>query len=110
MGHFDSAGRSRLSRDIHFEKSPYLPLLSFDRKLSGWRRKMAAPVSPMTGPKPFVFVLMPFSQKFSDIYTFGIKGAAEDVGAYAERIDEQIFNEGILERLFNQINKADSFH
>ena len=23
MGHIDSPGRSRLSRDIHFEKSPY---------------------------------------------------------------------------------------
>lgn len=60
-----------------------------------------------TAPKPFVFVLMPFDEKFNDIYTFGIKGAAEDAGAYAERIDEQIFTEGILERIFNQINKAD---
>jgi hypothetical protein len=24
MGHIDSPGRSRLNRDIHFEKSPYL--------------------------------------------------------------------------------------
>ena len=36
-----------------------------------------------TLPKPFVFVLMPFEAKFDDIYKFGIKGAAEDVGAYA---------------------------
>jgi hypothetical protein len=28
MGHIDSPGRSRLSRDIHFEKSPYAPALS----------------------------------------------------------------------------------
>ena len=60
-----------------------------------------------TIPKPFVFVLMPFGEKFDDIYTYGIKGAAKDVGAYAERVDEQIFTEGILERIFNQINKAD---
>lgn len=60
-----------------------------------------------TAPKPFVFVLMPFDKKFDDIYKFGIKGAAEEVGAYAERVDEQIFTEGILERIFNQINKAD---
>ena len=38
-----------------------------------------------TIPKPFVFVLMPIDEKFADIYKFGIKGAAEDVGAYAER-------------------------
>lgn len=57
--------------------------------------------------KPFVFVLMPFEEKFNDIYKFGIKGSAEEVGAYAERVDEQIFTEGILDRIFNQINKAD---
>jgi hypothetical protein len=60
-----------------------------------------------TKPKPFVFVLMPFEASFGDIYKFGIKGAAEDAGAYAERVDEQIFTEGILDRVFNQINKAD---
>jgi hypothetical protein len=60
-----------------------------------------------TGPKPFVFVLMPFDSAFRDVYQFGIKGAAEDIGAYAERVDEQIFDEGILDRIFNQINKAD---
>ena len=62
---------------------------------------------PGTAPKPFIFVLMPFDPKFDDIYKFGIKGAAGDAGAYAERIDEQIFMEGMLERIFNQINKAD---
>lgn len=60
-----------------------------------------------TAPKPFVFVLMPLDEKFDDIYKFGIKGAAEEGGAYAERVDEQIFTEGILERIFNQISKAD---
>jgi len=60
-----------------------------------------------TAPKPFIFILMPFDKKFLDIYVYGIKGAAEDAGAYAERIDMMIFNEGILDRLFNQINKAD---
>jgi hypothetical protein len=50
---------------------------------------------------------MPFDEKFDDIYKFGIKGAAEDAGAYAERVDEQIFIEGMLDRIFNQINKAD---
>ncbi len=60
-----------------------------------------------TLPKPFVFVLIPFDPKFDDIYKFGIKGAAEEVGAYAERLDEQIFTEGMLDRIFNQISKAD---
>jgi hypothetical protein len=61
-----------------------------------------------TTPKPFVFVLMPFDEDFKDIYKFGIKGAAEDVGAYAERVDEQMFTANILERIFNQINKAEA--
>jgi len=65
------------------------------------------PQSGKTAPKPFVFVLMPFSGKFHDIYKFGIKAVADDVGAYAERVDEQIYTEGILDRIFNQINKAD---
>ena len=60
-----------------------------------------------TTPKPFVFVLMPFAKEFDDIYKFGIKGAADDAGAYAERLDEQMFDEGMLERIFNQISKAD---
>lgn len=60
-----------------------------------------------TTPKPFVFVLMPFDDEFNDIYEFGIKAAASSVGAYAERVDKQIFTEGILERIFNQICKAD---
>lgn len=63
--------------------------------------------TPTNLPKPFVFVLTPFEPAFDDIYKFGIKGAAEDVGAYAERVDEQIFTEGILERIVNQISKAD---
>ena len=63
--------------------------------------------SNSTLPKPFVFVLIPFDKDFDDIYKFGIKGAAEDVGAYAERLDEQLFVEGMLDRIFNQISKSD---
>ena len=60
-----------------------------------------------TSPKPFVFVLMPFDSAFHDTYTFGIRGAAEDAGAYAERVDEQIFQEGMMDRVYNEISKAD---
>ena len=66
---------------------------------------MTNPIS--LAPKPFVFVLMPFDKSFKDIYKFGIRGAAEDIGAYAERLDDQIFVEGMLDRIFNQISKAD---
>ncbi len=70
------------------------------------KKRQRAPVEPpgtstTTAPKPFVFVLMPFDQTFADIYTFGIKVAVQEVGAYCERIDEQMFTEGILDRVFN---------
>ena len=52
-------------------------------------------------------MLMPFDKDFDDIYKFGIKGAVQDVGAYAERLDEQLFVEGMLDHIFNQISKSD---
>jgi hypothetical protein len=60
-----------------------------------------------TSPKPFVFVLMPFSKNFTDTYEVCIKPACKDAGAYCERVDKQIFLENILERVYNQIAKAD---
>lgn len=60
-----------------------------------------------TGPKTFVFVLMPFSADFGDVYELGIKAACKDAGAYCERVDEQLFTDNILDRIYNQITKAD---
>lgn len=60
-----------------------------------------------TEPKPFAFVLMPFSKEFDDAYELAIKPACELAGAYAERVDKQIFTGSILERVYNQISKAD---
>lgn len=64
-------------------------------------------MSDATRPKPFVFVLMPLSKEFDDVYYLGIKPACKEIGSYAERVDEQIFHESILERIYNQISKAD---
>jgi hypothetical protein len=63
--------------------------------------------SMSTAPKPFSFILMPFDEAFDDVYKVGIKPACEAAGAYCERVDEQIFNERILDRVYNQIAKAD---
>lgn len=57
--------------------------------------------------KKFVFVLMPFDELFNDIYSYGIKQTCIELDAYCERVDEQIFNERILDRIYNQIAKAD---
>jgi hypothetical protein len=60
-----------------------------------------------TQPKPFVFVLMPFEKEYDDIYALGIKAACADAGGYCERVDEQLFEGSILDRIYNQISKAD---
>jgi hypothetical protein len=63
--------------------------------------------SKITTPKPFCFVLMPFSEEFEDVYRIGIKEACDNANAYCERVDEQIFSERIIDRIYNQIAKAD---
>ena len=61
----------------------------------------------MTKPKPFAFVLMPFGDEFDDIYRLGIQETAKEQGVVAERVDEQIYTESILERIYRQIDAAD---
>lgn len=55
----------------------------------------------------FAFVLMPFDSTYDDIYKLGIKAVAEELNFKAERVDEQIFREGILDRIYRQIEGAD---
>jgi len=57
--------------------------------------------------KPFIFVLMPFSSAFDDVYRYGIKKACEEQNAYCERVDEQMFDGTILDRIYSQISRAD---
>ena len=61
----------------------------------------------MTEIRPFALVLMPFAREFDDIYKLGIKQACIDVGILAERVDEQIYSETMLERIYRQIENAD---
>jgi nucleoside 2-deoxyribosyltransferase len=55
----------------------------------------------------FAFVLMPFDQIFDDRYRLGMKETAKELGILAERVDEQIYREGILDRIYRQIEVAD---
>lgn len=57
--------------------------------------------------KPFVFVVMPFAPEWGDVYELGIRPACEAAGAHCSRVDEQIFLESILERIYVQIERAD---
>lgn len=61
----------------------------------------------MAKPKPFAFVLMPFGEKFVDIYRLGIQETARACGVVAERVDEQFYTESMLERIYRQIDSAD---
>lgn len=61
----------------------------------------------MNEDKLFAFVLMPFSEKFNDVYKLGIKETAAQLNIIAERVDEQMYTEGILERIYRQIDIAD---
>ncbi len=50
---------------------------------------------------------MPFDSSFDDTYKLGIQAACKEAGAYCERVDEQVFQGSVLERIYNQISRAD---
>ena len=55
----------------------------------------------------FAFVIMPFDASYDDIYKLGIKESAKECDVKAERLDEQLFSEGMIDRIYKQIEKAD---
>lgn len=57
--------------------------------------------------KPFAFVLMSFKPDFDDLYELGIKAACQLAGVECSRVDEQIFDDDILARIYKQIEIAD---
>jgi hypothetical protein len=50
---------------------------------------------------------MSFDTSLADLYNFGIKAACEEAGADCARVDEQVFLERILDRIYGQIERAD---
>ena len=50
---------------------------------------------------------MPFAAEFDDVYRLGILAAAEAAGVEAKRLDEQIFAESMLERIYSEIDRAE---
>lgn len=53
------------------------------------------------------FVIMPFSEEFDDIYQIGIKETAKNEKVTAYRLDEELFNEGMLEKIYKEIENSD---
>lgn len=61
----------------------------------------------MPDKEVFAFVLMPFDDRFDDVYEIGIKEAAQKAGVRAERLSDQLYAEGMLDRIYRQIDGAD---
>jgi nucleoside 2-deoxyribosyltransferase len=56
----------------------------------------------------YVFVLMPFSKEFDDVYECGIKPTINKLGMRCERVDEILdLKEDILTEIYNGIKRAD---
>ena len=61
----------------------------------------------MSQSKSVAFVLMSFHTDFDDLYELGIKAACQLAGVDCARVDEQIFVDDILNRIYAQIENAD---
>jgi hypothetical protein len=57
--------------------------------------------------KKHVFVAMPFSEEFQDIYEFGIYEPIRQCGYICERVDEPLFTGDILQRITERISTAE---
>jgi hypothetical protein len=57
--------------------------------------------------KKHVFVAMPFSEDFQDIYEFGIYEPIRRCGYICERVDEPLFTGDILQRITERISSAE---
>jgi len=66
----------------------------------------ASPV-PTTVSKRRVFVALPFSEEFQNVYEFGIYPAVRSCGFICERVDETHFTGDVLHRIRGGIEAAD---
>lgn len=56
--------------------------------------------------KPHVFVAMPFSKDMEDVFYYGIQKPAHATGFLCERVDQEAFTGGILDRVKKRIATA----
>jgi hypothetical protein len=74
-------------------------------------KRASAPVAVSTEipavRKRRVFVAMPFSEEFQNVYEFGIYPAVRNCGLICERVDETHFTGDILARIRDSIEAAD---
>lgn len=56
--------------------------------------------------KPHIFVAMPFDEQYDDLFTYGIEAPVHKAGFLCERIDQQVFEGDIFERIKQRIAGA----
>jgi hypothetical protein len=56
--------------------------------------------------KEHIFVAMPFTEEYEDVYEFGIYGPVRECGYICEKVDQASFTGDILERIRNRISTA----
>ena len=57
--------------------------------------------------KKSVFVAMPFSEEFEDVYQFGIYSTIRRCGYICEKVDESVFSGSIIDRIMDGICHAE---
>ncbi len=65
------------------------------------------PLDKEPAKKKLVFVAMPFSQEFEDVYQFGIYDVVRRCGLVCERVDESYYAGNIVERIKEGIESAE---
>jgi hypothetical protein len=60
----------------------------------------------MADKRLFVFVIVPFIEKFKNVYNVGIKLACEEIDLRCEKVDEQTFENHIVEQIYSNIRDA----
>lgn len=65
------------------------------------------PTTTIEAPKKTVFVAMPFSPNFEDVYQFGIYQTVRKCGYVCEKVDESFYSGSIVDRIVTGIESAD---
>ncbi len=67
---------------------------------------LAAQTAPSRSKR--IFVVMPFTSEFDDVYVLGIRDVAEKIGLVVERADDVEHNENILDFIQEKIRTSDT--
>ncbi|MBF0463862.1 MAG: response regulator [Nitrospirae bacterium] len=84
----------------YLEKTPIV-----ERQLSEFNEPLLNLVREGLNSK-FIFVCMPYDDKFNDVYELGIRGAVTELGFTCMKANEMQYNGGIIQKVYESINTA----